>query len=94
MHFIKKARNIDNGTKAVDELKKLGLDPRFYQLDIESQESINSFAKYLKDTHGGIDILVNNAAIFINVCVILFKNRNLFLELLNKSKLCIIKIEV
>lgn len=30
-------------------------------------ESINRFAKYLKEKHGGIDILVNNAAIAFKV---------------------------
>jgi len=48
-----------------------GMKPRFHQLDIDSVESIKKFANHLKQTHGGIDILVNNAAIA-------FKVRNFF----------------
>ena len=58
---------MDNGKKALEELKKIGLEPRFHQLDLGNFDSIKTFAKYLKETHGGIDILVNNAAIFIHV---------------------------
>ena len=61
------ARNVDNGRKAVEELSKQGLVARFHQLDIENTESIQKFSAYLKETHGGIDILVNNAAINIRV---------------------------
>lgn len=61
------ARNIDNGKKALEELKKIGFEPRFHLLDLGSVDSIKAFAKYLKETHNGIDILVNNAAIFVHV---------------------------
>ncbi|CAG7699118.1 unnamed protein product, partial [Allacma fusca] len=40
----------------------LGLKPAFHQLDIDSLDSIKAFRKYLESTHGGIDVLVNNAA--------------------------------
>ena len=36
---------------------------KFHQLDIDNQESISNFAKFIRDTYGGLDILVNNAAI-------------------------------
>jgi carbonyl reductase 1 len=34
---------------------------RFHQLDIEDSNSCQKFADYLKKTHDGIDVLVNNA---------------------------------
>ena len=61
------ARNIDKGVNAVAELKKLGLNANFYQCDIENLESLNNLSHYLKEKYGGIDILVNNAAIHIRV---------------------------
>lgn len=57
------ARDETRGLSAVAELKKLGLQPSFHQLDIDSQESIDRLASYLKDKYGGLDVLVNNAAI-------------------------------
>lgn len=57
------ARNVDRGLNAVKELEKQGLNPKFHQLDITDEASISAFRDYLKKTHGGIDVLVNNAAI-------------------------------
>ena len=51
------------GHKAVQELEKDGIKVKFHQLDIDNQESIANFAKFIRDTYGGLDILVNNAAI-------------------------------
>ncbi|XP_047496115.1 carbonyl reductase [NADPH] 1-like [Penaeus chinensis] len=57
------ARDEGRGLAAVEELKKLGFAPRFHQLDIDNAESISKFTNYIKDTYGGLDVLVNNAAI-------------------------------
>jgi carbonyl reductase 1 len=51
----------------VKELNSIGLNPKFYQLDVESIESINGFKEFLKENHGGIDVLVNNAGVFLSV---------------------------
>lgn len=64
--IITLARNIENGQKAVESLNKLNLFPKFHQLDIENQESIDQFATYLKNTYGGVDIIINNAGLFIH----------------------------
>lgn len=56
------ARDEGRGLAAVEELKKLGLSPSYHQLDIDNQDSINKFAVYIKNTYGGLDCLVNNAA--------------------------------
>lgn len=60
------ARNVENGKRAVESLNKLNLFPRFHQLDIENLESINKFASYLKETYNGVDIIINNAGLFIH----------------------------
>jgi NAD(P)-dependent dehydrogenase (short-subunit alcohol dehydrogenase family) len=51
----------------VEELNSIGLNPKFYQLDVESIESINGFKEFLKENYGGIDVLVNNAGVFLSV---------------------------
>ncbi|CAF0910227.1 unnamed protein product [Brachionus calyciflorus] len=61
------ARNEELGLKAVRELESQGLKVSFHQLDIENLESINRFAKYIKEKHQGLDLLVNNAAIAYKV---------------------------
>jgi len=61
------ARDEGRGQEAVKELEKLGLKPKFHTIDIESTESIVKLRDFLQKTHGGIDILVNNAAIAFKV---------------------------
>lgn len=59
------ARNEKLGKEAVESLKKEGLNANFHQLEIDDDKSVETFAKYIKNTYGGLDILVNNAAIAI-----------------------------
>lgn len=61
------ARSADLGKKAVEELKKEGLTPIFHQLEINNKESVKKFAEYISHKYGGLDILVNNAAILLLV---------------------------
>ncbi|PHJ22088.1 carbonyl reductase [Cystoisospora suis] len=57
------SRSVENGEKAVEELKRenLPMVPVFHQLDITDKASRDGMKKYLKDTYGGLDCLVNNA---------------------------------
>ncbi|KAF9420552.1 hypothetical protein HW555_003302 [Spodoptera exigua] len=57
------ARNEKNGLDAVKKLNDLGLKPQFHQLDVSDEKSVQTFASYIKNKHGGLDVLVNNAAI-------------------------------
>ncbi|KYN21665.1 Carbonyl reductase [NADPH] 1, partial [Trachymyrmex cornetzi] len=61
------ARDTTRGLNAVSELKKQGLNPKFHQLDINDDNSVNTFRDYLQNTYGGLDVLVNNAAIAFKV---------------------------
>lgn len=61
------ARNEERGQQAIKKLQKEGLEPKFHLLDISSINSIKTFASYLKSSYGGIDILVNNAAMAYKV---------------------------
>ena len=51
------------GREAIRTLEHEGLRPMYHQLDITSQESIDQLKSFLLAQYGGLDILVNNAAI-------------------------------
>ncbi|XP_066142554.1 carbonyl reductase [NADPH] 1-like [Euwallacea fornicatus] len=57
------ARDVERGKSAVKALNDLGLKPLFHQLDITDQLSVDNFSNHIKTNHGGIDLLINNAAI-------------------------------
>ncbi|XP_045507577.1 carbonyl reductase [NADPH] 3-like [Colias croceus] len=57
------SRDINRGTNAVAELNKEGLNPKYHQLDTTDPKSIEVFRDYIKGNYGGLDVLVNNAAI-------------------------------
>ena len=65
------ARDVTRGLNAVSELEKQGLKPKFHQLDVSDDESIARFRDYLKNTYDGLDVLVNNAAILLEVIKII-----------------------
>lgn len=57
------ARDVTRGQNAVKQLEDQGLTPKFHQLDVTNENSISVFRDYLQKTYGGLDVLVNNAAI-------------------------------
>lgn len=61
------SRDEERGKRAVAELNKEGLSPLYHKLDITVKESVEVFRDYIKQKYGGIDVLVNNAAIAFKV---------------------------
>lgn len=59
------SRNESLGKAAVAQLETLGLHPKYHQLDIDDESSIIELRDHLKSSYGGLDVLVNNAAICI-----------------------------
>jgi len=57
------SRDEERGKAAVQELNKHGCYPHYHQLDIDDESSVQKFKDYLETKYGGIDVLVNNAAI-------------------------------
>lgn len=57
------SRSEERGLAAVAQLNQLGLKPEYHQLDVTNRDSVFRFREHIKRNHGGIDILVNNAAI-------------------------------
>jgi NAD(P)-dependent dehydrogenase (short-subunit alcohol dehydrogenase family) len=56
-------RDPDRGRKAVEELTAEGLNPVFHQLDVRDTGQVNATAQLMKDRHGGVDIVLSNAAL-------------------------------
>uniref|UniRef100_A0A3Q1FCM1 Carbonyl reductase [NADPH] 1-like n=1 Tax=Acanthochromis polyacanthus TaxID=80966 RepID=A0A3Q1FCM1_9TELE len=57
------SRDVGRGEEAVKSLSSEGLNPKFHQLDINDLSSITAAAAFFKEKYGGVDILINNAAI-------------------------------
>ncbi|KAF7284406.1 hypothetical protein GWI33_022192 [Rhynchophorus ferrugineus] len=57
------SRDVGRGESAVELLKCAGHSLLYHQLDITDQKSVDSFKNHLISKYGGIDLLVNNAAI-------------------------------
>lgn len=56
------ARDRQRGEAAVEQLRTEGLSPRFHLLDVTGDRSVADLAAFLKQQHGGVDILISNAA--------------------------------
>jgi NAD(P)-dependent dehydrogenase (short-subunit alcohol dehydrogenase family) len=63
MKVIMGARNEVRGRKAMEMLKKQGLDVEFILLDLADEESIASAPGQIRKNWGNLDVLVNNAGI-------------------------------
>ena len=57
------SRDEVKGRKAVEELQKEDLNPKYHVLDICEEDSVLKFRKFMKNTYDGIDVLVNNAGV-------------------------------
>ena len=60
---IAAARNKENGSKAVEQLKAEGIDAVFLQLDVDNANDIQFAYEFIENRYGKLDILVNNAGI-------------------------------
>ena len=57
------SRDEVKGRKAVEELQKEDLNPKYHVLDICEEESVLNLREFIKNTYDGIDVLVNNAGV-------------------------------
>lgn len=56
------ARNVNAGVEAVTSLRhQEGLKVDFHQLDVTDSSSIKEFGCWIKETFGGLDILVRSS---------------------------------
>ena len=59
------ARNETLGTAAVTILKNENIDAQFLLIDVTKQETIDKAIKFLGNQYGYIDVLINNAGVFL-----------------------------
>ncbi|MBC7798787.1 MAG: SDR family oxidoreductase [Pyrinomonadaceae bacterium] len=59
------ARDETRGKDAVDKLKAENLDAHFVHLDVNDLKTHETAAKFIEETFGKLDVLVNNAAIIV-----------------------------
>ena len=58
------ARNAELGLEAEKKLQGEGLqNVKFLQMDVTDKKSIEKARDFIKEKHGGLDILINNAGI-------------------------------
>jgi NAD(P)-dependent dehydrogenase (short-subunit alcohol dehydrogenase family) len=60
------ARNETEGKKAEAVLRDLSLDVTFIKLDISNSADIENVKNYIETEYGVLDILINNAAVFLD----------------------------
>jgi NAD(P)-dependent dehydrogenase (short-subunit alcohol dehydrogenase family) len=66
LHVILGSRSQSNGEAAAAELEAEGLPVEVLALDVSDAESIAQAVAQLKAKHGQIDVLVNNAGVFLD----------------------------
>ncbi|KAJ4424372.1 hypothetical protein N0V82_000891 [Gnomoniopsis sp. IMI 355080] len=64
-HVIIGSRDAADGQSVAQALLARGLSASAVQLDITSDESTISVVQYIQQTHGKLDVLINNAAVFV-----------------------------
>ena len=63
------ARNLQKGEKASETLRSEGLDTRANALDVVDSASITSAVEAIRSEFGKLDVLVNNAAVLLDIGV-------------------------
>jgi NAD(P)-dependent dehydrogenase (short-subunit alcohol dehydrogenase family) len=66
MRVVMGVRDIAKGQIAVNQLRQNALEIDCQQLDVTDPESIAAIRNYLTQTHGKLDILINNAGICLD----------------------------
>ncbi len=65
-HVLLTARNAAKGGSAARSLQRAGLDVGFHKLDVTDTASIGRLASYIRKKYGRVDVLVNNAGIYLD----------------------------
>ncbi len=81
-HVLLASRDLQSGKSAARDLSSQGLPVEAVKLEVTSQFDIENLASYLRDTHGRVDVLVNNAGILIDA------------DLNNSTSICEVDAEV
>ncbi|MEM1506189.1 SDR family NAD(P)-dependent oxidoreductase [Domibacillus sp. 8LH] len=60
------SRDPETGHEAVQKLNKLNLDVSFVVMDVDNQESIRQAAITVNEHYGRLDVLINNAGVYLD----------------------------
>jgi NAD(P)-dependent dehydrogenase (short-subunit alcohol dehydrogenase family) len=63
------ARNEEQGELAAQQLRDEGLDAHAVRLDVSRREDIEQIAEHVSEQYGRLDVLVNNAAVLLDINV-------------------------
>lgn len=66
VRVILTARNVGAGEAAAEGLQENGLDVLFHPLEVTDQIGVRRLAKFAADRFGRADVLVNNAAVYLD----------------------------
>ena len=61
------ARSAERGREAVRKLEKEGLAPQLVCLNVSSEESVCAARQVVQEQYNRLDVLVNNAGVFLRV---------------------------
>ncbi len=66
LEVILTSRSEQKGYQAVERLEYQGIDVHYHQLDVTDEKSIEQVFKYVTKEFGRLDVLVNNAGIYLD----------------------------
>ena len=85
------ARNETRGEEAVRQLRHRGLSPNFQLLDVTDDDSVAALAETIRKRHGGVDIVISNAAARISPKLPLAEQVKLFIDTNNHGAYRVIR---
>jgi NAD(P)-dependent dehydrogenase (short-subunit alcohol dehydrogenase family) len=59
------SRDSEKGHEATQKLKESNLDVSFVEMDVNNQESIHQAAVVINEKYGRLDVLINNAGVYL-----------------------------
>lgn len=60
------SRDPEKGHKSVQQLRESNLDVSFVSIDVDNQESINQASTTVNERYGRLDVLINNAGVYLD----------------------------
>lgn len=72
MHVILTSRDAAKGEAAAEAIRHEGKDVKFHQLDVADEASVAVLLAFVRKAYGRLDVLVNNAAVYLDEGVSVF----------------------